>query len=465
MRAKRDSRHKDAGKRRRIGQMRSQAGDNAPVRSRFASWALCLLLPALAGAGPSRFQKVTSLADRDDFDGLALELASLDVDSLSTAQRSALAGTLSNAARRAGKDQVSIALFLARRAAELKPTLDRYGALETLARAAGDEPALVESLQGALRLKPDDGPALMALAPLVEKKDPAAALPLWRRALQSGGGEKASQAVARCQRAADDAERKKPKPARPLREIADDEDDPDQPAARQPAQAEEPFKLVYSDKGGFFPNREYGQKVVEVLERIRSFVCPRLGRCAARTVEVRLYTSEEYERKFAQRAAGRRAGFADGAVNVSYAQSFTQGLEEVLAHEFVHVALRHRVPSVPMWLNEGLASYLAGLYTGNGGGRAGYVPTNVCLGINAREAPRLSALDQKYPWAGSFGESRPGYDYSCAVARHLFGQGEDKVARLLELMERGKDVDAALQGAIGMDVEGLDKAARATLPP
>ncbi|HEY3447396.1 MAG TPA: hypothetical protein VGK67_13575 [Myxococcales bacterium] len=443
----------------------------APTLALALAAALLALAPAASLAAQSPAQKIAALAERGDFDGLALELASLDLESVPSAQRSSLAGTLSAAAERIPLAQGSIAVFCARRAAELQPTLARYGALGRIAQAAGDGGAQAESLEGTLRLAPNDAPSLSRLAALREKADPAAALALWRRAAENGGGDQAAQGAARCRRRLDEAARNQPAqpkaaPAKPVpsREPAAERPTRAAAAPKPPADAE-PFKLVYSDKGGYFPNRDYGLKVVEVLERIRAFVCPRLGRCSNRTVEVRLFTAEEYDQKFAGTKVGRRAGFAGSAVNVSYAQSFTQDLEETLAHEFVHVTLHHRVPGVPAWLNEGLATYLDSLYTGNGGGRSGFIPTTLCLGIRGADAPKLSSLDYRFPWAGSFGESRPGYDYSCAVAQHLYGRGEGKVGQLLETMEKGQPVEAALKDVFGVDVEGLDQAVRATLPP
>ena len=73
-------------------------------------------------------------------------------------------------------------------------------------------------------------------------------------------------------------------------------------------------------------------------------------------------------------------------------------------------------------------------------------------------------MGPRFPWLGSFHESRPGYDMACATARHLETRRPGKIGNLLDALAAGQTADAALKGVYGVDLAGLDKAVHDDLP-
>lgn len=437
--------------------------------------------------------RVEALVARHDLDALTLEVAGLDPDEIPERQRERWATALLTAAREAAaQSDPAKALLFGRRAVELRPSIERYRTLASIASSAGDAHAETEALTGLLRQSPNDAPALARLAAVREAEGQlAAALALWNRIPPHSHEEGLAKAGAeRCRKRLDEeskeqapTQRIEPAPTTqsktpPVAQAARSPS-PEKPAANPKRKAEvhvfapssspmisstDHVVLVYSDKGGEHQNREYGEKVHEAMERVWAFLCPRLERCPNRPIPVALFTIQEYDAKFGRTVQGRRAGFSNGAIHVSYAEAITPGVEGVLAHEFVHAVIDSH-GAAPKWVHEGFATYFAGLFVGTGGGRPDFTGTQACLGINAREAPALGSMDDRFPWWGSYAKSRPGYDYACAVARHLDSTQSGKLGKFLDALARGDKVDDALQSVYALDLAGLDQAVRATLPP
>ncbi|MBI5549309.1 MAG: hypothetical protein HY901_35945 [Deltaproteobacteria bacterium] len=461
---------------------------------RYRRWAFTVaaLLPVLVWAGEPVSRRLEKMLLRGDLDALTLELASLDPDELPTKDRSKVAEVLARAAEAAvHQGDASKALFFGLRVGELQPGPERCRWRASLAHTLSDDAAEAGALDDLLRHRPRDRPALIRRAQLHEASGAhGLALTCWKRAAEEGADPAVEVALRRAQARAEDSKPAEEAAALPAAKSDEPAAKPHDPPAREPSQAaqaprrtprdlpesvrsrppaathsqNEHFRLTYSDKGGEHTNREYGQKVLEVLERVWTFVCPRLERCPSRAVPVMLYTSEEFQASFGNEAFGRRSGFATTAIFVSWAHEMTPNVEATLAHEFVHVAI-NRHGGAPSWVHEGLATYYAGLFAGTGGGRQGFFGSTECLGIRAADAPPLADLDRRFPWSGSFAVSRPGYDYACAVARHLETSQPGKIGRLLDAFSAKKTDDAALRDVYGMDRAGLDAAVRATLPP
>ncbi len=443
--------------------------------------ALVLVAALVQTAAPDVSRRFETVLARGSLDLLTLELASLDLEEVPVRQRPRLAATLTTAASGAPGGQ---GLFLLRRAVELEPSVVRLQELASRAARERDTAAEVEGLTGLLRLRPDDAQALARLAHLKESGgDLPAALALWRRVPSTSPlSGIAADGVARCQPRP--GARVEPKPGRvvvePLPPVAAVVPEPAEPPKAKPkpagrrlgASLTNPsenchtsttphYRLTFSDRGSPQANESYATQVHEILERVWSVVCARMGPCPSEPVPVQLFTSQEWERQFGRRWVGQRSGFASGAVYTSFGQAVT-GNEELFAHEFVHVVIQSRTDA-PKWVHEGFATYFAAVF-GIGGGRPGFSGAPLCQSIRGPRAPKLSSLET-YPWSGNYAQSREGYDFACAVARHLEDNYSGKAGQLIDALAAGKSDDQALRAVYGLGLDDLDAAVRATLPP
>jgi len=117
---------------------------------------------------------------------------------------------------------------------------------------------------------------------------------------------------------------------------------------------ESPHFLVTYDHQ--FAGREYGEQVVEVLERARATLLAELGRELSRPLEVKLYTRAHYLEAYKHRFGFATVGFYDGAIHVVSAKQPRNELYALVVHEYVHALFKEAMSShQPFFLNEGLA--------------------------------------------------------------------------------------------------------------
>jgi hypothetical protein len=113
------------------------------------------------------------------------------------------------------------------------------------------------------------------------------------------------------------------------------------------------FLVTYDHQ---FAGREYGEQVVEVLERARAEMQAQLGRTLSRPLEVKLYTRAHYLEAYKHRFGFATVGFYDGAIHVVSARRPRNELYALVVHEYVHALFKEAVGThQPFFLNEGLA--------------------------------------------------------------------------------------------------------------
>jgi hypothetical protein len=113
------------------------------------------------------------------------------------------------------------------------------------------------------------------------------------------------------------------------------------------------FLVTYDHQ---FAGREYGEQVVEVLERARAEMQAQLGRTLSRPLEVKLYTRAHYLEAYKHRFGFATVGFYDGAIHVVSAKRPRNELYALVVHEYVHALWKEAVGThQPFFLNEGLA--------------------------------------------------------------------------------------------------------------
>jgi len=193
------------------------------------------------------------------------------------------------------------------------------------------------------------------------------------------------------------------------------------------------------------------RRVVDYLESAYLHVGESLGAYPSKAITVVLYTTQQF-RDITRTPAWSGASY-DGRIHVPVRGALQQAeqLDRVLTHEFVHaVVAALGGPTVPVWLNEGLATAL------EPGGVA--QADAVLAAISVR--PRLQQLH------GSFGtlntaEARLAYAYSAhAVQRIIELRGAYAVVGLLRDLARGVDFNAAFGKNVQVRYEEFDAMVR-----
>jgi tetratricopeptide (TPR) repeat protein len=104
--------------------------------------------------------------------------------------------------------------------------------------------------------------------------------------------------------------------------------------------------------------RPIADRVATILERAYANVGKALNTYPPETISAILYTKEQF--RAITHAPGWAAGAYDGRIRIPVlgALRVPGELERVVTHEFVHAAINSVAPrGVPVWLNEGLATY------------------------------------------------------------------------------------------------------------
>jgi hypothetical protein len=114
------------------------------------------------------------------------------------------------------------------------------------------------------------------------------------------------------------------------------------------------FRILY--EGG--TQQSIGDRVALVLEREYWRIGKTLNSFPAETLTVILYTNREFHD--ITRSPSWAAGNYDGRIRIAVGGTLpSHDLDRVVTHELVHAVIASAAPRrVPVWLNEGLATYL-----------------------------------------------------------------------------------------------------------
>lgn len=459
--------------------------------------AASLLLPSFALAEPPDLGKADKLVAGRQWDELFLAYAAVKADELGKPARGKLATALEAGARGAQADKdAALALPLAEKAYELAPTTPRALLVASIALALEQRAVAAAALDAGLKAAPKDAKLLFQRAKLHEADgewEPAAAL--YAKVPGKGAdGAEAKAGLARAKAAIEDEARgvavltgaagksaapgSTPEPEGSLvgeesrvvpvgggrgRLAAEDPfgaaDDPSRGrAGGMRERSSRHFRIVYSDKGDFGRRAEYEYRVLEALERARDYVCPRLGHCPSETLEVVLYTKEEFELHFGGSSLGQALGFFAGKIRINNAEEISERVEYTLVHEFVHAAIADAVrpARLPTWLDEGIAEYIERQREGLDGE------------LNSQERSATKAAGRALPTLAelentsyaNLGDSRRiafAYFVGATAARLLDERKRGAFAELFEAIKDGAPAGAAIQGVYGISLERLQK--------
>ncbi len=113
------------------------------------------------------------------------------------------------------------------------------------------------------------------------------------------------------------------------------------------------FRITYDHQ---FAGREYGDRVLAMLEQARTRALEVLGQSLDEPLEVRLYTRAHYLERYKHRFGFATVGFYDGAIHVVSARHPREELYALLIHEYVHALFESALGAHrPFFLNEGIA--------------------------------------------------------------------------------------------------------------
>jgi hypothetical protein len=174
-----------------------------------------------------------------------------------------------------------------------------------------------------------------------------------------------------------------------------------------------------------------GDRVARVLEREYQRIGRTLQRFPSEPITVMLYTNREFHD--VTRAPGWAAGSYDGRIRVAVGGTALESeLDRVVTHELVHAVIA-TAGTVPVWLNEGLATHLE---SSNPGWAA----------ATLRRSPAVMPLAELLRGFSGFDEHQAivAYAESAVAAEVLIAQLGSNLGPFLELVGHGSSIDQAL---------------------
>lgn len=187
-----------------------------------------------------------------------------------------------------------------------------------------------------------------------------------------------------------------------------------------------------------------------------------VGAYPERPIKIYVYASNEDLRGamiYSQEWTGGVA-FADfGTIAISIAPSQLGWGERAVVHELTHLVVHEATFSpygqLPLWLDEGLATYSEGELDPD---------FRYSLNKAISEGTLISVRSLCSPFSAYADKARLSYAQSYSVVEYLLDNyGEDKMLDFLTLLKLGNTYDEALTAIYGFDMDGLDARWRATL--
>jgi Peptidase MA superfamily len=444
---------------------------------------LLLALLLTAAPPPARAQQ---LAKSKAWEDLYLAYSAADPSGYPDADRKAIAGPLLKGCEALAGNDAVMAYSLGERSVAFE---ESAAGLRCLARAAlatdqrsAAEEALRKGLErfpnegafglelGKMLLEDSDGPAAIGVLEKVPPRSPQAAEA--KKLLQQARNLSAEESKARAE--AEKLERR-------LNAAQTKAATAQGPGDTRPAglsyesgvsadgmrvRSNRRFAIKYFNNDRDFGQRaEYEGKVVAALEEAYEHTLRILGQARESSVDVILYTREEFRTHQGASMARTVAGlYSDGAMRLNNSAELTEQTKATLVHEYVHAAMDEICAGggrLPTWLSEGVAEYVAWRYLGH----EGPPPTLAnALRTAARgnRLPSLTSLSQ-----GTLLQTgNPGLAYAtsaAAVAQLMRWGGAPRLLTLVRQVSQGTPFEKALEAHYDIDVAKLDAEVKAAL--
>ncbi|MDH4291254.1 MAG: peptidase MA family metallohydrolase, partial [Dehalococcoidia bacterium] len=150
-----------------------------------------------------------------------------------------------------------------------------------------------------------------------------------------------------------------------------------------------------------------------------------------------------------------------GIIVISIPPSQLEWGERALVHELTHLVVHQATFSpygqLPLWLDEGLATY-----------SEGELDPDLRSSLNKAilESTLISVRSLCSPFSAYADKARLSYAQSYSLVEYLLdNHGQDKMLDLLTILKQGSTYDEALTAVYGFDIDDLDASWRATLAP
>ncbi len=206
----------------------------------------------------------------------------------------------------------------------------------------------------------------------------------------------------------------------------------------------------------------FAQELMATCEEGLASLTQDIGTYPERPMKIYVYESTGDLRGamvFSQEWTGGVAFIDFGIIAISISPSQIEWGKRALLHELTHLVVHQATFSpygqLPLWLDEGLATY-----------SEGELDSDLRSSLNRAisEGTLISVRTLCSPFSAYTDKARLSYAESYSLVKYLLDSyGQDKMLDLLTILKQGSTYDEALSEVYGFDIDGLDAAWRATL--
>jgi len=206
----------------------------------------------------------------------------------------------------------------------------------------------------------------------------------------------------------------------------------------------------------------FAQELMDTCEEGLASLTQDIGTYPEKPIKIYVYQSTNDLRGamvFSQEWTGGVAFIDFGIIAISISPSQLEWGKRALVHELTHLVVHQATFSpygqLPLWLDEGLATY-----------SEGELDPDLRSSLNRAisEGTLIPVRTLCSPFSAYVDKARLSYAESYSLVKYLLdNHGQDKMLDLLIILKQGSTYDEALTAVYGFDVEGLDAGWRATL--
>ncbi len=206
----------------------------------------------------------------------------------------------------------------------------------------------------------------------------------------------------------------------------------------------------------------FAQALMDTCEEGLARLTQNIGAYPERPIKIYVYASSSDLRGAmvsSQEWTGGVAFMDFGIIAIEIPPGELEWGESALVHELTHLVVRQATfgpyGQLPLWLDEGLATY-------NEGELDPVLRSSLEEAISKDELISVRSLCS--PFSAYREKAYLSYAESYSIVEYLLDNyGQDKMADLLALLRQGNTYDEALTAVYGFDISGLDARWRATL--
>jgi len=208
----------------------------------------------------------------------------------------------------------------------------------------------------------------------------------------------------------------------------------------------------------------FARELMDTCEEGLARLTQDIGTYLERPIKIYIYASGEDLQGamiYSQEWTGGVAFPDFGIIAISIPPSQLEWGERALVHELTHLVVHQATFSpygqLPLWLDEGLATY-----------SEGELDPDLRSSLNKAilEGTLISVRSLCSPFSAYADKARLSYAQSYSLVEYLLdNHGQDKMLDLLTILKQGSTYDEALTAVYGFDIDGLDASWRATLAP